>query len=375
MLAAVATVMAAACSPSDEVVSTTDDPAGAATSTLASTTASTTTSTTTSAADTTTSSTADATTTTVPAATTTLAPTTTAAATTTTAAPATSTTVPGPAPTPPAVAYASGEAALVELDAATGEVTRTLAELFNGDGVFRGSLRLAPDGATLWFSEGYEDGWYACETSIGSFGRVDVATGALEILGVGSGVEPSPDGTLVAYLTSDQCLPDPENPDLWVLTPYDRVVVRDVATGTEQEIVTEPAPTEPDAPSRIEWAGFAPDGGLLVRTADGDVRRVDPAGPPVLQDHPVVLSDVRGSPAGTTAGALITVDLGDEGSADLYAVDLDSGGATLLASSEGFVTAGVAASGAIVAAGFGEIEVEPGAPVTVLDGTYYDIDW
>jgi hypothetical protein len=368
-LAALATVLAAACSPSDEVVSTTDDPARAATSTLAATTTST--------ADTTTASVADATTTTVPA-TTTLAPTTTTAAaatSTTTAAPATSTTVAGPAPTPPAVAYASGEAALVELDAATGEVTRTLAELFNGDGVFRGSLRLAPDGATLWFTEGYEDGWYACETSIGSFGRVDVATGALEIVGVGSGVEPSPDGALVAYLTSDQCLPDPENPDLWVLTPYDRVVVRDVAAGTEQEIVTEPAPTEPDAPSRIEWAGFAPDGGLLVRTADGDVRRVDPAGPPVLQDHPVVLSDVRGSPAGTTAGALITVDLGDEGSADLYAVDLDSGGATLLASSEGFVTAGVAANGAIVAAGFGEIEVEPGAPVTVLDGTYYDIDW
>lgn len=367
-----ATVALAACSPSDEVVSTTDDPAGDDATTIdpTSTSSAATTTTVTSATDATTD-----VTTTVPATTTTLAPTTTVAATSTTEAPATSTTAPGPAPTPPAVAYASGEADLVELDPATGEVTRTLAERFNGDGVFRGTLRLAPDATTLWFSEGYEDGWFACETSIGSFGRIDVATGAVELIGVGSGVEPSPDGTSIVYLTSDECRPDPENPDLWVLTPYDRVVVRELAAGTEREIVTEPAPTDPDAPSRIEWAGYTPEGGLLVRTADGQVRRVDPAGPPVLQEHPVVLSDARGLPAGTTAGALITVDLGDEGSADLYAVDLDSGGTTLLASSEGFLTAGIAASGAIVVAGVSEIEVEPGAPVTVLAGTYYDVDW
>ena len=362
---AVLATVATACSRTDEVASTSDP----STTTIESTSTTAPESTTTAAETTTT----VEPTTTVAETTTTLAP------TTTTEAPATSTTIPGPAPTPPAVAYASGDTDLVEVDTATGDVIRTVTELFNGDGVFRGTLRLAPDGATLWFSEGYEDGWYACETSIGSFGRVDVATGAVEIVGTGFGVEPSPDGTSAVYLTSDLCLPDPENTELWVLTPYDRVVVRDLAAGTEREIVTEPAPADYTSPSQVVWAGFATDGGLLVQTGDGQLRLVDPAGSTVLQDHPVLLPEVRGVPIGTTDGALITIDYGDEGSADLYAVDPLSGGASPLATSEGFLTAGIAPNGAIVVAGFTGVEVEPGAPVTVLTapdgGTFYDLDW
>jgi hypothetical protein len=63
----------------------------------------------------------------------------------------------------------------------------------------------------------------------------------------------------------------------------------------------------------------------------------------------------------------------------VFAVDPSSGGATLLASSEGFATVGVAANGAILVAGFTDVDVEPGAPVTLLtapDGvTYFDLDW
>lgn len=360
-----------ACSPSDEVVSTTDDPAADAATTVE-TTSTTVASTTTVPAPTT-----DDSTTVAP--TTTVEPTTTTTAAPTTTAPATSTTVPGPAPTPPAVAYAVGDSDLVEIDVADGSVTRTVSELFEGDGVFRGGLRLAPDGATLWYSEGYEDGWFGCESSVGSIGRVDVASGAATTFAAGSGVEVAPDGSRIAYLASDLCLPDPENPADWVLTPYDRVVVADPVAGTEQVVVTEPAPDAGDAPTAVTWAGFAPNGELLVLTAAGRLRRVDLAGPAVLQEHPVVLEEVRGIPVGTTEGALITVDAGDEGSADVFAIDLASGGASLLASSEGFVTVGVAANGAIVVAGFTAVDVEPGAPVTVLtapDGaTFYDVDW
>lgn len=364
-LTASAVLAVAACSSTDSVESTDPDPT--VETTLAPAT------------------TAD-TTTTVPETTTTQEPITTVAETTTTVAestttepPATSTTVPGPAPTPPALAYASGDTDLLEIDTASGAPSRTLVEFFNGDGVFRGNLRLSPDAAALWFSEGYEDGWYGCDTSVGSIGRLDVATGALEIIGVGSGVEPSPDGTRIVYLASDLCLPDPENEELWVLTPYDHVVVRDLAAGTEQLFVTEPSPSDYASPSQVAWAGYTPEGDLLVLTADGQLRLVDPAGSGVLQDHPVVLPEVRGVPIGTTEGALITVDRGDEGSTDVYAIDPLSGGVTLLATSEGFATAGVAANGAIVVAGFTEVDVEPGAPVTVLtpaDGaTFVDLDW
>jgi hypothetical protein len=361
---AVLAVAAVACSPTDEVVSTIED----TTTTVEATTP--TVESTTTVADTTTT---VETTTTVPETTTTVE------ATTTTEPPATSTTLPGPAPDPPPIAYVVADTDLLEIDTAGGAVTRTVVELFNGDGVFRGNLRLSPDGGTIWFSEGYEDGWYGCDTSVGSFGRVDVASGAVEIVGTGSGVEPSPDGTRVAYLGSDLCLPDPEAPEFWVLTPYDRVVVRDLAAGTEQEIVTDPTPADAAAPSQITWVGYDPDGSLLVLTADGQLRLVDPAGSGVLQDHPVVVPELRGIPAGTVDGALITVDRGGEGSTDVFAVDPSSGGATLLASSEGFATVGVAANGAILVAGFTDVDVEPGAPVTLLtapDGvTYFDLDW
>jgi hypothetical protein len=311
--------------------------------------------------------------------TTTTTPTTTTPTTTTTAPPATSTTVPGPAPDAPPLAYAVGDADLVEIDVATGGVARTVTELFSGDGIFRGGLRLSPDGTALWFSEGYDDGWYGCETSIGSVGRVDVVTGAVEIVGTGSGAEPSPDGARLAYLSSDLCLPDPENPEAWVLTPYDRVVVRDLASGGEQAFTSSPAPSDDASPSQVTWTGFTPTGGLLALTADRQLRSIDLAGSTVIQDHPVVLAEVRGLPVGTTGGALVTIDHGTEGSADLYAIDLASGGATLLASSEGFMTAGIATSGAIVVAGFTDVAVESGAPVTVLTapagGTFYDVDW
>jgi hypothetical protein len=358
------TVTASGCSRTAEVVSTADD-----TTTVDATIAATTTT----VIDTTTA------TTIVPETTTTELETTTTVETTTTEPPATSTTVAGPAPTPPAIAYVAADTDLLEIATADSAVTRTVVEFFNGDGVFRGNLRLAPDGATIWFSEGYEDSWYGCDTSVGSFGRVDVASGAVEILGTGWGAEPSPDGAQVAYLDSDLCLPDPEAPEFWVLTPYDRVVIRDLAAGTEQEIVTDPAPADAVAPSQITWVGYTTDGELLVLTADRQLRLVDPAGSGVLQDHPVVLPELRGLPAGTTDGALITADRGDEGSTDVYAIDPSSGGATLLASSEGFVSVGVAPSGAVVVAGFSDVTVEPGAPVTVLTApegsTYFDVDW
>jgi streptogramin lyase len=120
-------------------------------------------------------------------------PVTTVPATTTppaTAAPPTS----APADTVPATAFVTADEALIEVDTTTGTTVRVLQEIFSGDGVFRGGLRLSPDGSTIWFSEGYEDGWYGCDSSIGSFGRIDAATGEVEVLGVGGGVEPSAHG-------------------------------------------------------------------------------------------------------------------------------------------------------------------------------------
>lgn len=328
---------------------------------------------------------------------TTVAPATTIEATTTTATPATTeppttteppatteapaTTAPdGPPAATPASAYVTLDPALVEIDLLTGEVVREIADFFTGEGVFRGSLRLDPGGRSLWFSEAYEDGWYGCESSVGSYGVVDLETGEIRILGPGGGAEPSPNGEFSVVVSSEVCVPDPQQPDIWVLTPSDRVVVRQLASGDEREYVTSPTPENYEAPSAVEWAGFSPAGNLLVLTVDGTVRNVDLDGSDVLQDHPAVLTDVEGFPIGATADALIVQVIGDEGNAELYSVSAESGERTLLASSERFFDAGVdVVTGEVLVAGFAEITVAEGAPVTVLtvpDGEFVGaLDW
>ena len=309
---------------------------------------------------------------------TTTTPTTTTIAPTTTTAPSTPTTTVPANPTP-ASAFVAADEALLEVDTSTGETIGVLQEFFSADGVFRGGLRLSPDRQTLWFSEGYEDGWYACESSLGSLGRIDASTGEIEMLGIGSGVEPSPDGGLISYVTSSLCLPDPEVPDFWVLTPPDRLVVRTLETGEEREFVTDTPPDDYSSPSMVRSAWFSPDGGLLVLLGDGRLIDVDVDGSGVIQEHPVLLDAVTGVPVAATADALITSQFGDEGGTDVYSVDLVSGEATLIASAGAYMAIGVSDDDQVVVASFEPITVTPGADVTVLElpgnPFVYDIDW
>ncbi len=303
-------------------------------------------------------------------------PATTAPAVTT--APPTTAPPGGTAPTP-VTAYLTADNQLLEVDAASGETVRVLDEFFSGDGVFRGGLRLSPDRATIWFSEGYEDSWYSCESSVGSWGRLDTTTGEMQLLGSGSGVEPSSNGELVSYVTSGVCVPDPEEPDLWVLTPNDRVVVRDLASGDERVFETDTTPADYAAPGAVVGANFGPGGSLLVLMGDGRLFDVDLDGSSVIQDHPVAVDEVLGDPVSSTDDALITVDFGDEGSSDVYAVDLASGEPTLLVSSGAFMAVGVSAGGQIAVSSFEPVTVTPGASVTVIelpdDPFVFDLDW
>lgn len=375
-LIAVALASVAACGGSE---SSTPATTAAATTTVATSTTTPTTTTTTSTSTTTVTTTTDVTTSTSTTSTTTIAPSTTVDPTTT-EPPADATTVPPVVPgEPPATAFASLGSDLVEVDVATGAVVRTVLEFFEDGGLFRGGLRIDPSGSFAWFSEGYEDGWYSCDTSVGNYGRLDLTSGAIEIVGPGTGPEVSSDGAFVAVVSSGQCLPDPQQPDIWVLTPYDRAVVRNVATGEEREFVTSPSPETYDAPSSVVWAGFTPAGTLLVLTQDGEVRTVDPDGSGQLVDHPVVLTGVEGYPVAATADALLTVVIGDEGSATLSSIDVASGSVTTLASSEQWFTVGYDDdSGSLLVAGFAEIEVVDEA-VTVLptaDDEYVGtLDW
>lgn len=365
----VGTAIAVGCSSSDSLTSAATD--GGRTTTVAVT----------SAPDSSTTSTSTSTTSTTTTSTTTTAPTITTTVTTTTTAPAPTTSVPpGSTPVPaPSTAFMVADTDLLEIDVASGEALRTIVEFFSGEGVFRFGMDPTADRTAIWFSEAYEDSWFGCQTSIGSVGRLDPASGAVEIVDVGSGPSLSPNEELVAYLSSGLCLPDPDNPEFWVLTPYDRVVVRRIESGEIREFVTADVPDAYGHPGSVDWAGFSPGGNLLVLTADGVLRNVDVNGSTTIQDHPVVLSEVTGFPVAATADALLTIDFGDEGSSDLYSVDAGSGAPTLLASTEGFMAVAVSEGGHIAAASFDTVTVAPGADVTVLvapgDAFVDDIAW
>lgn len=290
------------------------------------------------------------------------------------------TTTQSPPATPrPQTAFVIADGDLVEVDVATGAIVALISEFFDADGVFRYGLRPTADRTTIWFNESYEDGWYGCESSVGNVGRIDIASGAIEILGPGSGVSLAPNDELLAHLGSAVCVPDPEAPDFWVLTPYDRVVVRQLASGEIREFVTAATLDGSPDPGVVEWAGFSPAGDLLVLTADGQLRNVDINGSSTIQDHPVVLPEVIGFPIAATATALVTIVGGDEGSTDLYSLDAVSGAPTLLASSEAFMNAAVNASGHVVVVAFDEVSVAPGADLTVVsnpDGAFIgDVGW
>lgn len=284
-----------------------------------------------------------------------------------------------PAPVGPATAFAVADERLVEVDVASGSVVRVVDELFSGDGVFRGGIRSDAARTTIWFSEGYEDGWFSCDSSVGRVGRIDLASGTIELVADGTSPELSADQLALAHLASGVCVPDPQQPDFWVLTPYDRVVLRDLASGAEREFVTDAPPDAYGAPGAVEDVMFTADGRLLVLLGDGRLFDVDPAGPPVIQDHPLLLSEVRGLPLATSGGVLLTVEFGDEGSTDLLAVDPGSGDATVLASAGAYMAVGVAPEGALVAASSDGVSLVPGSDVTVLevlgDPFVADLDW
>ncbi|MAT06922.1 MAG: hypothetical protein CL424_17965 [Acidimicrobiaceae bacterium] len=299
----------------------------------------------------------------------------------TTASPSTApptTAPPSPPVENPATFFATTDLGLVEVDVATGDVVTTIDDFFSGDGLFRGYLRLTPDRSTLYFAEGYEDSWYACESSVGSIGSIEVASGAIEQIGIGTAPELSPDGASLIHIDSETCLPDPEQPDLWVLTPYDRAVVRDLATGEEVEFVTATPPDAYDAATSVRWADMHDDGSVFVQLGSGDVHRIPAGETGAIQDFPVVFT-TDASPWELVGDRLVATIFGAEGSSDLMSIDVTTGDATLLASAEVYMAVGVGDAGQLIAVADSEITVQPDVDLTIIDfppdGYYYDLDW
>jgi hypothetical protein len=222
--------------------------------------------------------------------------------------------------------------ALVIVDVETGERLKMMDPYFSGDGMGIGRMALRTDAAALYYSVGFEDSWYSCDSSDGQVWRLDLGFGTVTVVGSGHSPTISPDGRWMAVLRSEQCLPDPENPEFWVLTPTDTVVLYNLSTGMPIEtrkwsLAT--SPTSYDDPRMITWADWGSDSQtLLVMIQAGDLFEVG-----LNQEGPInggapVAKGLEGSPQALIGDTLYMVrdETPEEwGGFDIVAFDLGSG--------------------------------------------------
>jgi hypothetical protein len=91
-------------------------------------------------------------------------------------------------------------------------------------------MALGADGSQAYYHLVFEDSWFSCESVSGHVMIMDVASGDESELAKGLPAL-SPDGSRLAYLTSDDCFPDPAEPQFFI-SVFDTLVIAD-AEGNE----------------------------------------------------------------------------------------------------------------------------------------------
>jgi len=308
----------------------------------------------------------------------TLSTTTTAAQSTTTAIDSSTTSTTEGVALPDTV-IAVSDVDLVEIDLGDGTVTRTLSPLFSEGGVFRGGLRITPDRSTIFFSEGYEDSWYSCESSRGSVGQVAFDGGELERVTPGANPTPSPDGRYLAYVDSTLCIPDPENPELWVFTPFNVVVVRHLESGESTTHSIEATPQTPYEPSALHSVAWHPDGDLLALAYSGAIYQFPVGTSDPIDRHPTLPFDLdtESYPGGIDVAGDRLVAVGyteDFSEATATTFDLATGARIDLLTTSDHLSIGVNAAGQIILATSPADDFEAPATLVTESGERIELD-
>jgi hypothetical protein len=154
---------------------------------------------------------------------------------------------------------------IAEHDIRSGKIVRTITTEAYPEGRFFSDLHRAPNGA-VYVASGYEDSWYSCEYIDGDINVID-GDGSIDRIAPGGPPIISSDGTKLAYLTSSDCVTDPEN-EMWFVSNIDTLVVRTLATGAERSWTFPGAQYRADARSVLRSPVWANDGAVLVMSGD-----------------------------------------------------------------------------------------------------------
>ncbi|MGD9998387.1 MAG: hypothetical protein AB7R77_11700 [Ilumatobacteraceae bacterium] len=202
------------------------------------------------------------------------------------------------APTAPLVVMWAGGAVALH-DPATGDIVN-IVSTFQPEAAWVTDLDRAADG-TIVYSLAVEDSWYSCDTSQG-FAEAILPDGTFTSLGMGGGVDLSPDGARVALVRSSGCEPDPTEPMFVVVNP-DTVADRSVHASDERAWSFPGATYSADAAPVLNGAVWS--GTSLVAAGAGRLVMIDPAQdavPDLSEGVPIQLSS--GEPgAATLVGA------------------------------------------------------------------------
>ncbi|MGD9792138.1 MAG: hypothetical protein AB7V43_01550 [Acidimicrobiia bacterium] len=154
---------------------------------------------------------------------------------------------------------------IAEHDIRSGKIVRTITTEAYPEGRFFSDLHRAPNGA-VYVASGYEDSWYSCDYIDGDISVID-GDGSIDRIAPGGPPIISADGTKLAYLTSSDCVTDPEN-EMWFVSNIDTLVVRTLATGAERSWTFPGAQYRADARPVLRSPVWANGGAVLVMSDD-----------------------------------------------------------------------------------------------------------
>jgi hypothetical protein len=266
---------------------------------------------------------------------------------------------------------------LMVLDPTDGSVQATILDDFHVEAEYPGRFALDHAGSQLYFSLGFEDSWYSCESEQGQVVRLDLATGAEDVFTDGWSPAISPDGRWLAIVAAGDCYPDPEV-DGWVVAPGSQVEIFDLAdsSGTPVNTITLERPPTSYADEflvhYLHWDADSMD--LLVDIGDGTMRRVHRDTVGSLTDAPVEFETGDPFIAAVTAEAFYVLNYYEDLHV-LTVVDRASNDVVETREIPGwFANVAVNAQGEALISGT-DLLVLPSGEEIAMDGAIYNLAW
>lgn len=266
---------------------------------------------------------------------------------------------------------------LVIVEPETGETLATFSDNFHQEAEFPARFNLNGREGELYFSLGFEDSWYSCESDKGQIRRLDLDSGTEDVFVDGWSPAISPDGRWLAVVAAQDCYPDPEVGG-WVITPGSQVEIYDLSLdGSTPSFLLRPEnpPTNYEDEQQVLavfWDPAVP-GDLLVALGDRSVRRIAYDSGEYLDGARVEFSTGDPYLAAVTADSQYFLNYYDELFV-LTVVDQTTGEIAMTRELDGWTTVAVSSDDEVLI-GATDLLILPSGKEVAIDGDVHNLAW